>query len=76
MTENYSNKCTTLTRVNEICDSMDTIILDNYHKTIEGNKSLEENIQSNINTFKSDMDHNMTKVSFYYILQYFSNLFI
>jgi len=65
VTENYSNKCTTLTRVNEICDSMDTVILDNYHKTIEGNKSLEEKIQSNISTLKSDIDHNMIKVSFY-----------
>ncbi|EFN72909.1 Bipolar kinesin KRP-130 [Camponotus floridanus] len=61
VTENYSNKCITLTRVNEICDSMDTVILDNYHKSMEENKSLEEKIQSNISTLKSDIDHNLIK---------------
>ncbi|XP_050448393.1 kinesin-like protein Klp61F [Cataglyphis hispanica] len=61
MIENYSNTCTTLACVNEICDSTNTIILDDYHKTIEENEFLEEKIQSNIDILKNDIDHNMIK---------------
>lgn len=65
MTENYSNRSATLTRVNEICDSTDTVILDNHHNTVGKNESLQEKIQSNIDILKNDIDHNMIKVSFY-----------
>lgn len=65
VTENYSNRSATLTRVNEICDSTDTVILDNHHNTVGKNESLQEKIQSNIDILKSDIDHNMIKVSFY-----------
>ncbi|XP_072751582.1 kinesin-like protein Klp61F isoform X2 [Anoplolepis gracilipes] len=53
VTENHSNTCTTLARVNEICDNMDTTILDNYHKFVDGNESLKEKIQNNIDILKS-----------------------
>ncbi|KAM0732655.1 Kinesin-like protein Klp61F [Formica fusca] len=61
VTENYSNKCTTLARVNEICDSTDAIILNDYYKTVGENESLEQKIQNNIDILKSDIDHNMIK---------------
>ncbi|XP_072756938.1 kinesin-like protein Klp61F isoform X1 [Anoplolepis gracilipes] len=61
VTENHSNTCTTLSRVNEICDNMDTTILDNYHKFVEGNESLKEKIQNNIDILKSDINHRIIK---------------
>ncbi|CAL1688462.1 unnamed protein product [Lasius platythorax] len=61
VTENYSNRSATLTRVNEICDSTDTVILNNHHNTVGKNESLQEKIQSNIDILKSDIDHNMIK---------------
>lgn len=70
MTENYSNKCTTLARVNEICDSTDAIILNDYYKTVGENESLEQKIQNNIDILKSDIDHNMIKVLFIYFIYY------
>ncbi|XP_072752468.1 kinesin-like protein Klp61F isoform X2 [Anoplolepis gracilipes] len=61
VTENHSNTCTTLARVNEICDNMDTTILDNYHKFVEGNESLKKRIQNNIDILKSDINHRIIK---------------
>ncbi|KAL6443151.1 hypothetical protein ACFW04_002832 [Cataglyphis niger] len=61
MTENYSNTCTTLACVNEICDNTNANILDDYHKTVKENEFLEEKIQSNIDILKNDVDHNMIK---------------
>ncbi|XP_012540169.1 kinesin-like protein Klp61F [Monomorium pharaonis] len=61
VTENYSTACTTLNRVNEVCDSTTNDILNDYHKAIERNETLQQKIQDDIDILKSDVESNMEK---------------
>lgn len=77
MNENYSTACATLKHVNEVCDSTTSDILDNYHKAVERNETLQQRIQGDIDTLKNDVTSNMEEVTFNYwninfqIIKYF-----
>ncbi|RLU25689.1 hypothetical protein DMN91_001846 [Ooceraea biroi] len=61
VTENYSTACATLSRVNDVCDSTNNDILSNYNKFVEKNENLQQKIQSDIETLKSDAESELEK---------------
>lgn len=74
MTENYLAACTTLNRVNKVCDSTTNDILSNYHKAVERNETLQQRIQDDVGILKSDVTSNMEEVTFnFQIIKYFKS---
>ncbi|EZA46701.1 Bipolar kinesin, partial [Ooceraea biroi] len=61
VTENYSTACATLSRVNDVCDSTSNDILSSYNKFVERNENLQQKIQSDIDTLKSDAESDLEK---------------
>ncbi|XP_014468318.1 PREDICTED: bipolar kinesin KRP-130-like isoform X2 [Dinoponera quadriceps] len=59
MTENYSSACSALSRVNVSCDSTNNEILANYEKSVERNEAMQQKIQNDIRTLKSDIQSGM-----------------
>ncbi|XP_024887827.1 kinesin-like protein Klp61F [Temnothorax curvispinosus] len=59
VTENYSTACTTLNRVNEVCDSTTNDIFNNYHKAVERNETLQQRIQGDVDIIKNDVTSSM-----------------
>lgn len=62
ITENHSTTCTTLSHVNEVCDSTTNNVLDNYNQGVARNEELLQKIQSDMDTLKNDVGSGMEKV--------------
>jgi len=68
VTENYSTACATLNHVDDVCNNTTSDILNNYHKAVERNETMQQKIQDDVDTLRNNVKSNLEKVTFNFSL--------
>jgi len=68
MTENYSTACATLNHVDDVCNTTTSDILNNYHKAVERNETMQQKIQDDVDILRNNVRSSLEKVTFNFLL--------